>query len=340
MRVTARYVPVRYFFIALIPIVIFAQEAVISSSFLTADLPVSADILKDEWTWLETAGRLRFLSATWLFAAVGFLVFAMVIKDLLEPTHKQTRIAAGVVLAVIFGLAIMPSYQFMQDPDALRNYHRLGGELFETALGRGTLPGCIEAGDRWALGACGDIPVIALLNRMMDVTNVFAGLGVGGLIIGMVLCLEKSRSDDINQRAAQLEQNMLRMRRQLYLSGLVLTIGIFFATSWMRWPLPMVHSEHLNAYSSVVASALLYTGIYFSLLILSFYLPVAMILERRKNDLAVAAAGHDDLADYKAREGWLKMRGLQTDPTEFLKSGIALVAPILAAYAGSFPTFF
>jgi hypothetical protein len=320
--------------------VIFAQEAVISSSFLTADLPVSASILKAEWTWLETAGRLRFVSATWLFAAVALLVFAMVVKDLMEPTHKNTRLAASVVLALIFGLAIMPTYQFMQDPDALRGYHRLGGELFETALGRGTLPGCVAASDRWTMGACGEIPVIALLNRMMDVTNVFAGLGVGGLIVGMVLCLATPASDDLEYRAAQLEQNMLRMRRQLYLSGLVLTIGIFFATSWMRWPLPMVDAEHLSAYSSVIASALLFVGIYFSLLILSFYLPVAMILERRKHELAVAAARHDDLADHKAREGWLKMRGLQTDPTEFLKSGIALVAPILAAYAGSFPTFF
>ncbi len=335
-----RYVPVRYFFIALIPIAIFAQEAVISKHFLTADLPVSATILKDEWTWLETAGRMQFLTATWLFAALAFLVFVVVIRDLMEPTHKHTRIAAGVVLITIFGLAIMPSYRFWQDPDALRNYHQLGGDLFEAALGRGTLPGCVGAGDRWLLGVCGDVPVIALLNRMIDVINIFAGLGVGGLVVGMILCLEKPVGGDINLRAAQLELSVLRMRRQLYLSGLVLTIGIFFAASWMRWPLPMVDSAHLDAYSSVIGSALLYTGVYFSLLILSFYLPVAMILERCKRDLAVAATDHGNLSDYKTREDWLKLRGLQTDPTEYLKSGIALVAPILAAYAGSFPTLF
>lgn len=335
-----RYVPVWYFFIALVPIAIFAQEAVITQHFLTADLQISADILKDEWTWIETAGRLRFLGATWFFAALALLVFAMVVRDLTEPTRKETRIAATVVLVGIFILAMMPTREYLLNPDALRNYHRLGGDVFETALGRGSLPGCVAPDDRWLMGACGSNPVISLLNRMMDVTNFFAGLGVGALVVGMILCLEERADETLEAQAAQLEHNLHRMRRQLYLSGLVLTVGIFFATSWMRWPMPMVASDHVDAYSAVIGSSLLFVGIYFSLLILSFYLPVAVILDGRKRKLALVAAGHDDLSDYNAREDWLKTRGLKSDPTEFLKSGFALAAPILAAYAGNFPTFF
>ncbi len=335
-----RYVPARYFFIALVPIAIFAQEALITGSFLTADLDLSASVNTDQGASLETAGRMRFLGATWFFAALGLLVFAMAIRDLMEPVQKETRFWAIVVLVVIFVLAMLPTLGYMRDPDALRNYHRIGGDLFEIALGQGRLPGCLSPDDRWLLGLCGDTPVISLLNRMMDVTNVFAGLGVGGLIVGMILCLEESHGDEIEVKAAQLERSVLRMRRQLYLSGLVLTVGIFFATSWMRWPLPLLDGDDAAAFSAIVGSALLFTGIYFSLLILSFYLPVAVILDSRKRQLADAAAGHDDLSDYKAREGWLKMRGLQSDPTEFLKTGFALIAPILAAYAGGFPTFF
>lgn len=337
---TTRFVPARYFLIAFVPIAIFAQEAVISSEFLTADLPVSADILKDEWTWLETAGRLRFLGATWFFAALALFVFVITVRDLMESTHPQTRASAFGVLVLVLVLALWPTFEHWQQPETLRNYHRLGGDLFETALGRGGLPGCVNPEDRWLLGICGEKPVIALLNRMMDVTNIFAGLGVGGLIVGMILCLEEPIKGDLEKQAAQLERNVLRMRRQLYLAGLILTIGIFFATSWMRWPLPMVDGAHLDAYSSIIGAALLFTGIYFSLLILSFYLPVALILEGRKRRLATIAADHDALSDYNARAGWLKMRGLDTDPTAFLKTGFALVAPILAAYAGSFPSFF
>ncbi len=335
-----RFVPARFFLIAIVPIIIFAQEAVISGQFLSADLQVPVGILQEDRIILETAGRFRFLGATWFFAALAGLVFALAVRDLCQPLRKETRLAGALVLLVIFLLAISPTINYMQEPDALRNYHKLGGDLFEAALGQGTLPGCTVPTDRWLLGVCGDVPVISLLNRMMDVTNVFAGLGVGGLIVGMILCLQECADTKLEAKAVQLERNVLRMRRQLYLSGLVLSVGIFFATTWMRWPLPMVVGDASDAYDAVIAASLLYTGLYFSLLILSFYLPVAIILDSRKKALAEMAAGHDTLTEHKDREEWLKSRGLHADPTDFLKAGFALVAPILAAYAGSFPTLF
>lgn len=334
-----RFVPARYFLIAIVPIIIFAQEAVISGQFLSPDLQVSVSILQEERIMLETAGRFRFLGATWFFAALSALVFALALRDLLQPLRKQTQLAGAFVLALILVLAVSPTFKFMQDPDSLRNYHKLGGDLFEAALGQGTLPGCTVPTDRWLLGVCGDAPVISLLNRMMDVTNVFAGLGVGGLIVGMILCLEERDDTELEMKAAQLERNVLRMRRQLYLSGLVLTVGIFFATTWMRWPLPMIQGDASEAYDAVIAASLLFTGLYFSLLILSFYLPVAIVLDGRKKALAVLAAGHDKLTERKDRQDWLTSHGLQADPTDFLKAGFALVAPILAAYAGSLPSF-
>lgn len=336
----ARYVPVRYFFIALVPIFIFYQEAIIVGQFMAADLEVSPGILTENWAWAEAAGRFKFLGATWFFAALAMLVFALVLLDLTRPTNAKTRIAAAVVLVVIFTLAVMPTMHFEQDPDAPRNFHRLGAELFETALGRGTLPGCLTPDDRWLLGRCGDVPVVSLLVRMMDVVNVFAGLGVGALIVGMILCLEQQPKADKEMQAAQLDRNLQRMRRQLYLSGLVLTFGMFFATSWMRWPIPMIDAANkpaLDAYVAVVSSASLFTGLYFSLLILSFYLPVALILDGRRRQFALAAAQDEALRDPKVRAEWLKVRGLQSDPAEVFKTGFALAAPILAAFAGNIP---
>lgn len=335
-----RFVSARYFLIALVPCIIFAQEAVITGAFLAENLQVSASILQEDRIILETAGRLRFLGATWFFASLAALVFALAVKDLAQPFRRETKIAGALVLLLIFALAVSPTIQYMQAPDALRNYDRLGGDVFEAALAQGTLPGCNAPSDRWLLGSCGEVPVISLLNRMMDVTNIAAGLGVGGLIVGMILCLEERAEMGLEARAAQLERNVLRMRRQLYISGLVLSVGIFFATTWMRWPVPMVLDEARGDYDAVISASLLFTGLYFSLLILSYYLPVAVILDGRKKALAEAAAGHDTLKAHKERGEWLKARGLQAEPTEFLRSGFALVAPILAAYAGSFPTFF
>jgi len=333
-----RHVAARYFLIGLMPIVIFAQDALISGQMLDADLPVSPDILGDGWGWEETAGRYRFLAATWMFAGLAFLVFVMAVIDLRRAMTQQTQVLGAAVLALIFAIALSPSIGFMQDPDALRIYDRLGGDVFKVALGQGRLPGCDLPQDRWLLGTCGDIPVISLLNRMFDVINIAAGLGVGGLAVGMILCLKVGENDNLETRASRLERNMLQMRRQLYLSGLVLTFGVFFVISWMRWPLPMIDAAHAEAYGAVISAAMLYTGVYFSLLILSFYLPVALVLEGRKQKLAELAEADGKLADYAARKKWLEMRGLNTNPAEFLKSGLALVAPILTAYAGSFPS--
>ena len=83
-----RFVPVRYFLIAIVPIVIFAQEAVISGHFLAADLDVPVSLLQDDRVMLETAGRLRFLGGTWFFAALAVLVFALAVRDLL---HRQPK---------------------------------------------------------------------------------------------------------------------------------------------------------------------------------------------------------------------------------------------------------
>lgn len=334
----ALHVPGRFFLIAFVPVIIFAQEAMISGQLMDTALPVSADILGPVTAEAEASGRFRFLAATWMFAALGFMVFAMAVRDLTMPLTRETRLAGAAVLVGIVAIAMSPTVGHMQDPDVLRNYDRLGGDVFRSALGQGRLTGCSGPEDRWLLGACGDVPVISLLNRMMDVINLFAGLGVGGLTVGMILCLKNPTGDGLEARAQMLERNMLRMRRQLYLSGLVLTFGIFYVISWMRWPLPMVAADHADAYGAMISSALLYTGVYFSLLILSFYLPVALILEGRKERLAADAAQHESLKDDKARKVWLEMRGLKAQPVEALKSGLALLAPILTAFAGSFPT--
>lgn len=334
-RVNARYVPVRYFFIALVPIFIFIQASVITDYFLTTDLQVSPSILQTDWAWLEASGRFRFLGAAWFFGALAMFVFVLVVCDLVQPTHIKTRAAASFVLVLIFALAMLPVRAYFLDPDKSRVFQMLGGDLFEKALGRGTLPGCVTPDDRWLLGLCGENPVISLFNRIMDMTNVVAGLGVGALIVGMILCLEKQPKDDIEAQAAQLERGLNRMRRQLYLSGVVLTFGIFFATSWMRWPLPMVAKAGHDAYADLVAASSLFTGIYFSLLILSFYLPVALILEGRKQRLVLAAAHGTELSDPKKRMEWQKIHGLLSDPSEVFKSGFALAGPILAALAGN-----
>jgi hypothetical protein len=332
--VAIRRVKVRYFAIALVPVVIFWINAVISGHLVAADLNVPPDILQDGRHWLEAAGRYRFLAATWFFASLTVLAVALLVRNLAAPTARETRGAAIATMIGVLLLAITPTIQQSITPDGPRVYYRLGAAVFEAALSRGTLPGCIGPDDQWVLGRCGEIPVISLFNRIVDIVNVLAGLGVGALIVGMILCLETNDSNDVEEEAALLAQNLQRMRQQLYLSSLILTFGMFFATSWMYWPLPLVLDAERAAYGSVVLASALFTGTYFSLLILSFYLPVALILDSRVRKLADMAGQSAQTGEQLDVDDWRASRGLKEGATDYLRAGFALTAPILAAFAG------
>jgi len=56
----------------------------------------------------------------------------------------------------------------------------------------------------------------------------------------------------------------------------------------MNWPLPLLDDAGRAPYGTLILSASLFTGVYFTLLILSFYLPVAFILNARIQALAAA----------------------------------------------------
>ncbi len=327
-------VKTRYFAIALVPIVIFWINAMIIRHLVAVDLNVPPDILQEGRPWLEAAGRYRFLAATWFFASLAIFAVVLLVRTLLRPMARETRWAAIVTMALILLLVVAPSIQQNADPDEPRVYHRLGAAFFETALGRGTVPGCEEPGDRWLLGRCGEIPTISMFNRILDIVNVLAGLAVGALIVGMILCLETRESDDVEEEAALLAQNLRQMRQQLYLSSLVLTFGIFFATSWMYWPISLVLDAERSAYSSVILATALFTGTYFSLLILSFYLPVALILDDRVRKLAETAGQDAEAGEQLDLNDWRSSHGLKDGVSDYLRAGFALTAPILAAFAG------
>jgi hypothetical protein len=150
----------------------------------------------------------------------------------------------------------------------------------------------------------------------------------------MILCLESRDSNDLEEEAAQLARNLQQMRRQLYLSSLILTFGMFFATSWMYWPLPLIQPAEQAAFSSVVLAAALFIGTYFCLLILSFYLPVALILDGRVRKLAERAEQSIQAGDALDADDWRASHGLKDGGMDYIRAGFALTAPILAAFAG------
>jgi len=332
--VAERQVNLRYFAIVLVPISVFLLNVLITNHLIAADPNVPPEILMDERPWLEAVGRYRFLAATWFFVALALLPVALLIRNLMRPTIRETRLAAIATLVAITLLAITPVVQQNMNPESARIYHRLGSAVFEAALSQGSLPGCNGLEDHWLFGQCGENPVISMFNRILDIVNVFAGFAVGSLVVGMILCLETGDGKNSEDAAAQLSKNLQQMRQQLYLSSLILTFGMFFATSWMHWPLPMVSGAERADYGSLILASALFTGTYFSLLLLSYYLPVAVILDGRVKRLAELAAQDAETGKAFDINDWRASRGLKEGASDYFRAGFALTAPILAAFTG------
>ncbi|WP_170337393.1 hypothetical protein [Ruegeria arenilitoris] len=329
-----RRVELRYFSIALVPVFIFGLHELIHHHLIATDLNVPLEILNDENTWLEAVGRLRFLAASWFFASLAVLAVALLIRNLTRPMARDTRIAAIATVLAIFMLAVVPTIQQYVTSTTPRIYHQVGKAVFETALSRGTLPGCLEPDDYWLLGTCGEIPVFTMFMRVLDIINALAGLAVGALIVGMILCLATGNHESVEETAAELARGLHQMRQQLYLSSLVLTFGMFFASSWMYWPLPLISETEKAAYNSLITASALFTGTYFCLLMLSFYLPVALILDSRVKNLTRVVSQVEMNKKGFDIEDWKASRGLKEGVGEVLRTGFAIVAPILASFAG------
>ncbi|SDX94008.1 hypothetical protein SAMN05444358_1185 [Ruegeria halocynthiae] len=332
-------VKLRYFAIVLLPICIFAIHELIHQHFIAVDLDVPLAILHDERPWLEAVGRFRFLAASWFFVSLTLLPVALLVRKLVRPMDRSTRVAAIVTTLAIVLLAVAPTIQQHVTSSTPRIYHQVGKAVFEAALSQGSLPGCKGPDDSWILGTCGEIPVFSLFMRILDIINAFAGLAVGALIVGMILCLETDDTNSLEDAAAQLGQNFRQMRQQLYLTSLILTFGMFFAASWMYWPMPMISDGERAAYNSLVTASALFTGTYFCLLMLSFYLPVAFILESRVKRLAGTAALPAETKNTIDVDAWRASHGLKEGTSDVLRAGFALAAPILAAFAGGITPF-
>lgn len=330
----AAQVDLRCFAIVLVPLAIYATHKFIGDHLMPGDLVVPGDILKDGQNWLEAAGRYRFLAATWFFAALSVLAAALLVRALLRPMTTATRAAAIATFLFVLTLSALPTLKRLGSTDGLQVYDALGTAVYEGVLSRGALEGCAGPDDRWLMGDCGETPVIRMFGSVVNMVNVFAGLALGSLIVGMILSLDSRKGADIEEEAARLADNFRHMRQQLYLSGLVLSSGMLYATSWIYWPLPFIVDAERAAFSSLLLSAALYTGTYFSLLILSFYLPVAFLLDARVKALADRAEAGGLTGDPPDRVNWCTSRGLTEGAADYLRAGFALTSPILAAFAG------
>lgn len=242
----------------------------------------------------EVAGRLTVLATWFILIAVAIPPFVLFVRDLRTASRETTRRVLLVYLAlaglgvafVAFGLVI-GAQRFMG--------HGAFCKAFGEAEVRATLldfaPHCLE----WRY---------LLLWWLNEIQKLMLALLTPALVLGTILCLarEGPRGGAVSPR------QLARLKTYLYLSAVALVTGLLFLSALLRWPSAAFGAPN-SPYMAHANALVIYWGATYSVLIASYYLPVALTLGRGQDG--------DD-----APTGQL---------LEFLKSGTALFAPVITA---------
>ena len=336
------------------------------------DIPPEA-LLTDGAGYTEAIGRNRVLGAFLFFTTVvlvATLAFYGEWNRALSPEARRNALIGLVAVLVIVSLTMIEHRD--RSLEVWRIYHQMGNGVIEAVLAQGDLRYCQQAVTAGSVTEfvprpdkrfflfwrCTDNPVFELFRLILGVTTFLSGLGVAALVLGMILSLARPHADvDLEIRALEHGRNQRAAKRFLYLSGLMLSTGMFLSLSWMQWPYPMIDAKAFPAYKEVISAVLFYNGVFYTLLIVTGFGPVMMLNARYSEDLAMEAlqpapdtqarpAAQDASAaepspppapiTVRLLDDWKQAHGLRISMTEAIQALVATTSPLLTAFAGGF----
>lgn len=329
----------RYLFIMLMPVGVLIVAEYLLGTFGDTSVHLEGLELKDQSHLIELSARYRFLAAVFFFGGATVSVTAIFVFELYS---RHTRRSILTTLVGILGIIVVSlSFSTFEPewmPASFESQALLGDNLFHALMIPASLPGC-EAGGSLPDG-CKQQGAYFAMEYLLDRVNILTSLSAGAVIAGMVLALSRPASvglsvhPDLEAEARILKSAQEATQRYLYCSGILLTTGMVLMLSWMSWPGDAILNDDMRkAHAELVSALSIYRGVTYSILILSYYLPVSLILKVRIDAFhdAVATAGKPELA--KDVAGFDIQRIATLDA---LKAIIAIVSPILTGAIGSF----
>lgn len=292
------------FLILLAPVLLFLLNDWMVPALGVPMLDITADdLLIDGQGYLEAGGRNRYLGALMFFAVLVLIAVVMFVGELMRPLTRQTRVLA-VIAFLATQLPVLNTVLGHQE-DTIENwraYHQLGTDVMAEVLSRGEVRRCqtltSEDGTQvyvtdperplFAGRVCTENPGLALFRLLLDVGSFLSGIGVAALVLGMILSLSRPpKGTSLAERAFDHGRNQRAARRFLYLAGLMLSSGMFMAMAWMHWPMPFVDVDAHPGYSDTIKATLFYSGVFYTLLIVTGFGPVMYLASRRSDQLAM-----------------------------------------------------
>lgn len=322
----------RFLAILVLPMLVVLVSEVLLSAF--ADTSVLEGVAIAEATELsELVGRYRFLSAFLFYMAVCVTILGIFGAEL-ASRHSRRSILQS--LAAVAGLMAFSSLFSTWDPEWMGSFDAdelVGEALFRAGLGRAEMALC-------AAGWCGGAGGYYALRLLIDITNIVSALAVCAVLLGMILSLARPGPIDLTTKhgilgeAATLARAQKAVRSYLYLSGVLLSVGMMFGLGWMLWPADLLADPaQADDYRDLVQAVSLYRGVSYTVLILSFYMPVSLVQMVRIERLHAAAERHgmEEVAE--------RVQGFDIErigSLDAFKAILSILSPILASALGSF----
>jgi hypothetical protein len=122
---------------------------------------------------------------------------------------------------------------------------------------------------------------------------------------------------------------MKRLKEVLGAASAILVAGVLHMGAWLRWPAALIADQ--AAHEAVLGTALaitLFWGVTFTLMLVSTYLPAALILARRAQALLQESSPQQSVPE---PEEWLKDHGLFLSLQDHFPQFGLMLAPLLAS---------
>lgn len=315
-----------FLLIVLLPLLVLTASELLLSFFGNPGLalPDNAEIAHDPIK--EAAARYKFLAAFLFYAVVGAILTLVFFTELFL---RHTR--NSIVFTLIAVVATIPAAMLFStfEPPALKAfeaYQLIGEDFVKEALGTGNMPFCKLKGV-----TCEGGDAFFAMDFITGMTNTIAEITTTAVVFGMILALARPvpAPDTPEAQVRALHEAQSIMRRYLYFAGVLLTAGLLMNMAWMTWPSEMIGNASVRAeHANLVQSISLFRGVQYSLLILSFYMPVSLILMMQVETL------HDDATEQQSSgltDALQKFDVKRIGALEAFKAILAIISPILAA---------
>ncbi|MCK0126421.1 hypothetical protein MWU76_18670 [Gelidibacter sp. F2691] len=328
-----------FLLIMLLPVVVLIAAEYLLGTFGDTTVHLEGLELKAQSRLIELSARYRFLASLFFFIGATISVTAIFTFELFSRHTRRSILTT--LLGIVAVIAVSLSFSTFEPdwmPAGFDSHTLLGENLYFEVMLSASLPGC-EAGGSLP-DNCDKQGAFYAMEYLLDRANLFTSLSAGAVIAGMVLALSRpsglgaSPHPDLEKEAGILKSAQESTQRYLYCSGMLLTTGMVLMISWMGWPGDAILDKDMReAHEQLVGSLSIYRGVTYSVLILSYYLPVSLFLKVRIDAFhdAVKASDMPDLAEDVAGFDIQRIATLDA-----LKAIIAIVSPILTGAIGSF----